>query len=79
MRFLYPELLWLLLMIPLLAFLKGRRGMAPALFFSTTSVARMLAEGKRIRTGRVLLVLQLLVIASIIIGSGKTTTGKYHL
>ena len=36
MRFLYPELLWLLALLPLLAYLKGRQGPAPALLFSAS-------------------------------------------
>ncbi|PIE68447.1 MAG: hypothetical protein CSA21_07415 [Deltaproteobacteria bacterium] len=79
MRFLYPELLWLLLFLPLLALLKGKRGKAPALTFSTTSLAALMATGKKTGTGRILIALQLLVIAWVILAlarpqQGNTTT-----
>lgn len=79
MRFLHPELLWLLTLLPLLAFVKGRKGTAPSLLFSTTSVARIMAQGRKISTGRLAMVLKLIGIGLVIIAlarpqQGNTTT-----
>ncbi len=76
MRFYYPLFLWLLLLLPLLAFLKGRKGPAPALFFSSTSVAKILATGKKMRTGRIVLLLDLLVIFCLIIALARPQLGN---
>ncbi len=79
MRFLHPELLLLLLLLPLLAFLYGRRGAAPALVFSTTSLAAKLAGPRKLRPGRIRLLLRLGVLAFLILALagpqlGSTTT-----
>lgn len=79
MRFVYPELLWLLLLLPLLAFIRGRRGQAPALIFSTTSIAATLAQGRRTSPGRILTAIRLLAIGLLIVAlarpqQGNTTT-----
>ncbi len=79
MRFLHPELLWLLLLLPLLALLKGRRGAAPALVFSTTSILTSLAKGRQFRPGHFVAALKLAAIALFIIAlarpqQGNTTT-----
>lgn len=79
MRFLYPELLWLLLLLPIIALIKGRRGAAPALLFSTTSVARTLAGARKIRAGNISAGLKLLAIGLLIFAlarpqQGNTTT-----
>jgi len=79
MRFLYPDLLWLLLLIPLLAFLKGRKGPAASLLFSTTSVVRSLATGRRTKLGSLLFIAKLVTLTCIIIAlarpqQGNTTT-----
>jgi Ca-activated chloride channel homolog len=79
MRFVYPELLWLLLLLPLLAFIRGRRGQAPALIFSTTSIAATLAHGRRTSPGHILTAIRLLAIGLLIVAlarpqQGNTTT-----
>ncbi len=79
MRFLYPHFLWLLLLLPLLMVLKGRKGIAPSLLFSSTSVARVLARERKISSGSVSLLLKLLAIGFLIIAlagpqQGNTTT-----
>lgn len=79
MRFLYPHLLWLLLLLPLLAALHGRRGKAPAVLFSSTAMAAALAGKKRTsplrfkKTARLLL-LGLLITAAARPQLGNTTT-----
>jgi Ca-activated chloride channel homolog len=79
MRFLHPELLWLLALLPLLALIRGRRGPAPALIFSTTTVAATLAQGRRTSPGHILTAIRLLAIGLLIVAlarpqQGNTTT-----
>lgn len=76
MRFLYPELLWLLLLIPVLAFLKGKRGSAPALVFSSTSIARTLAGGRKIQSGNILTALKIFTITCIIFALARPQFGE---
>lgn len=51
MRFLQPDYLWLLLLLPLFLWLHGRPGSVPALLFSQTSALASLADGRRINWG----------------------------
>ncbi len=79
MRFLYPDLLWLLAMLPLLLFLKGKKGFSPSLVFSSTSVARIIAQGRRVKAGNIGSLLQVLCIGLLVIAlarpqQGETTT-----
>ena len=79
MRFLHPELLWLLILLPLLALIRGRRGPAPALIFSTTSIAATLSQGRRTSAGHILTAIRLLAVGLLIVAlarpqQGNTTT-----
>ena len=79
MRFLYPHLLWLLLLLPLLFAYKGRRGKSPSLLFSTTSMAAKLGRKKlasplRLKQFLRPLLLGLLIIAAARPQLGNTTT-----
>ncbi len=79
MRFLHPHLLWFLALLPLLALLHGRRGAAPALLFSSTSLAATLAGARKARPGSLLLLVRLAVLALLILAlarpqQGNTTT-----
>lgn len=76
MRFLHPELLLLLALLPLLAFLHGRRGAAPALVFSTTSLAAGLAGPRRLKPGRIRLLLRLGVLACLILALAGPQLGS---
>lgn len=76
MRFLHPELLWLLLLLPLLAYLHGRRGAGPALLFSSTSVASSLAAARKVRPGRVRLLLRLAMLCLLILGLARPQLGS---
>ncbi|GBE51868.1 von Willebrand factor type A domain protein [bacterium BMS3Bbin14] len=75
-RFAQPELLWLLALLPLLALLRGRRGPAPALVFSTTSVAKSVARGRKARPGRLLAGLRIAALALLIIGLARPQLGN---
>lgn len=75
MRFLHPEFLWLLTFLPLLAVLRGRRSFAPALVFSSTSIAASLAQGRKTGPGRILAALRLLGIALLIFAFARPQLG----
>ena len=51
MRFLHPEYLWLLALLPLFFWLHGRPGVSPTLLFPQTSSIASLAAGRRGRWG----------------------------
>lgn len=76
MRFLHPELLPLLLLLPLLAFLQGQGGAAPALVFSTTSLASGLAGPRKLRPGNIRLLLRLGVLAFLILALAGPQLGS---
>jgi Ca-activated chloride channel family protein len=76
MRFVHPDFLWLLLLLPLLAFIKGRRGPSPALVFSTTAIASILARGRKTRPGQVLSALKLLAIGLLIVAFARPQMGN---
>lgn len=76
MRFLHPELLWLLALIPLLALLYGKKGAAPALTFSSTSLAASLATARKARPGTLLLLLRLVVLSLLILALARPQQGS---
>lgn len=76
MRFLHPEFLWLLSLLPLLAILRGRRSPAPALIFSSTSIAATLAEGRKTGPGRVLAALRLFGLGLLILAFARPQLGN---
>jgi len=76
MRFLYPELLWLLALLPLLALLKSRRGPAPALLFSTTANVARSDSVRRSSVGSWGPVFKLLAIALLIAALARPQLGK---
>jgi len=76
MRFVHPEFLWLLLLIPLLALLKGRRGPAPAILFSSTVIAASLAAGRKNMAGKLLTTFKLLALGCLIIAIARPQLGK---
>lgn len=76
MRFLHPEFLWLLTLLPVLAILRGRRSFAPSLVFSSTSIAAHLAEGRKVGPGRILAALRLIAIALLIFAFARPQLGN---
>jgi Ca-activated chloride channel family protein len=76
MRFLHPELLWLLTLLPLLAYLHGRTGGAPALLFSTTSLASSLAGARKTRPGTLNFLLRLVVLFLLILALARPQLGS---
>jgi len=49
-----PQWLWLLLLIPIMAFLRGRRGHAPAVRYSSTEIFRGIGALRKSRAGAIL-------------------------
>ena len=70
-HFLHPELLLLLLLLPVVAFWLGRQGRVAAVEYSSANVAREVAREARSRAGRWMLLLPLLGAAFLIIGLAR--------
>jgi len=77
-HFLHPQLLWLLLLLPVVAFWLGRKGRVAGVEYSSASVAREVARETRSRVGRLLMLLPLLAAALFIIGLGRTGSTILH-
>ena len=75
-RVLYPQLLWLLALLPLLALWRGRRGPVAAVEYSSADIARQVGRQTRSRAGRWLLALQLGALALLIIGLARPQFGR---
>jgi Ca-activated chloride channel family protein len=67
MAFAHPYFLLLLLLLPLLAWLKGRRGQPPAFLYSAVRLVEGLTRARRSRAGAFLAALRWLVLAVFII------------
>ncbi|HLX95686.1 MAG TPA: VWA domain-containing protein, partial [Verrucomicrobiae bacterium] len=67
MTFAHPYLLLLLLLLPLLAWLKGRRGSPPAFLYSSVRLVEGLTRSRRSRAGAFLMSLRWLVLALFIL------------
>jgi len=76
LTFAYPWLLLLLLVIPLLAYFRGKSGPAAALTFSSTGILRALGKTSAARTGRFLRSLFLLGLALVAIALARPQLGK---
>lgn len=70
-RFEQPELLWLLLLPPLLALWRGSRGKVAAVEFSSTEIARTVARETRARPGRWMALLRVLVAELMVLGLAR--------
>ena len=75
-RFLNPEFLWLLALLPLIALWRGRRGRVAAVEYSNVEIARTVARETRSRPARWTTMLRLLVAALIILGLARPQYGK---
>jgi Ca-activated chloride channel family protein len=75
MRFLHPELLWLFALLPLVAFLYSRRGAAPALLFSTTSIAAKVGGGRKAQPGKLGFALRLISLGLLILCIARPQLG----
>jgi Ca-activated chloride channel family protein len=70
-HFLYPQFLWLLLLLPVIAFWLGRKGRVAAVEYSSANVAREVARETRSRFGRWIVLLPLLAAAFFIVGLAR--------
>ncbi|HCR36983.1 MAG TPA: hypothetical protein DIU37_02415 [Opitutae bacterium] len=73
-----PEWLWLLLALPLIAWLKGRIGPDAAIRFSSTAIAREVSKNKKTRAGTWLFMLRLFALTALIIALARPQIGEGH-
>lgn len=66
-HFNHPELLWLLALLPLLAFVRGKRGPACAVRYSTAQTAKMLAGARKSKAGKWLGTLRSLALGFLVL------------
>lgn len=71
-----PYYLWLLLVLPLLALLRGRIGKAAAVRFSSTGILARIARGRKHRAGAFLFSLYLLALACLITALARPQIGR---
>ncbi|CAN5633713.1 VWA domain-containing protein [soil metagenome] len=76
LTFAYPWLLFLLLALPLLAWLRGQSGRAAALVFSSTAVLHGLGKSSASRAGKILRALLFLSLAFFVIALARPRLGK---
>jgi Ca-activated chloride channel family protein len=74
--FALPWALWLLLLIPLLAWLKGRFGGTPGIVFSSTQTLRSIGVRRRSRAGDLLTALALAAFAAFVVALARPQLGK---
>jgi Ca-activated chloride channel family protein len=74
-RFLQPECLWLLALLPIVMLLRGRRGPVAAVEFSDVGLAREVARTSRARIGGLLWLFPLLAAALMIVGLARPQRG----
>ncbi len=76
LSFAQPQFLWLLLLIPVLAWLKGKIGGTPGVLFSTTRTVAKIGGRRRSRAGDFLTGLLFLALACLILGLARPQLGK---
>src|SRR5437016_12210236 len=76
LTFARPWLLLLLLAIPWLAWLRGKRGPAAALTYSSTTSLRAIGEQSAARAGKILRTLLLVSIAVFVVALARPQLGK---
>ena len=74
-RFLYPHFLWLLALLPLIAYWRGKLGAAAAVRFSNAAIARQVARETRSRPGRWLTLLSMAALALLVTGMARPQWG----
>ena len=76
LTFARPWLLLLLLAIPLVIWLRGKRGPAAALTFSSTSALRAIGKQSQAKAGKILRTLLLATLAILVVGLARPQLGK---
>ena len=74
-RFLQPEWLWLLTLLPLALLWRGRRGAVAAVQYSNVNLARQVARQTRSRAGRWVWLLPILAGALMVVGLSRPQFG----
>ncbi len=77
MTFAHPYLLFLLLLLPLAAWLKGRRGQPPAFVYSSVQLLRAVTNVTRAKSGGFLAALRWLVLALFIVALAQPRHTKF--
>ena len=75
-RFLQPQWLWLLTLLPLVMLLRGRRGPIAAVEYSDVGLAREVARSTRTRAGWWVWLFPLLAAACMIVGLARPQRGQ---
>ncbi len=75
-RFLNPEFLWLLSLVPLIALWRGRKGRVAAVQYSNVDIARTVARAARSRPFQWTSLLRAFVAALLIVGLARPQWGK---
>ncbi len=76
LRFLHPEFLWLLALLPPIALLKGKRGANAAVRFSSTGAAALVAGARRSRAGMVTGLVRMLALAALVVALARPQFGQ---
>ena len=76
LSFAQPQFLWLLLLVPLLAWLKGKFGGTPGVLFSTTKTVAKIGGRRRSRAGDFLTGLLYLALIALILALARPQEGK---
>jgi len=76
LAFAQPKFLWLLLLIPLAAWLKGKLGGTPGILFSTTKTIARIGARRRSRAGDFLTGLLYLALVCLILAMARPQLGK---
>jgi len=76
LTFARPELLLLLLLIPLLAYLRGKRGAAAAVTFSSTRLLQDIGKASTSRAGKILRSLLLAALGFFVLALARPQLGK---
>lgn len=71
MSFAHPYYLLLLLLLPLLAWLKGKYGQQAAFLYSSVHLVKEVSRARRATTGRLLLAMRWLALALVIVGLAR--------
>lgn len=74
--FLYPQLLFLLLLLPVLAWLRGKNGRSGALRYSSVEIFKEIGQVRRKAPGRFIKALRLLALASFIVALARPQLGN---
>lgn len=75
-QFAHPQFLWLLLLLPLVAYFMFRRRREAAIKFSDITLLRSIRKSNKARNRRILPVLRLLVLAALVIAMARPQSGK---